>query len=82
MDSRARECENPAYFVILALNFNLGALTIPQSTEQWRIFVISGRIVVPFGNIWVIRVRLFPFIPAHFRRSRPTRIGRDYNSIG
>ena len=54
VDSRARECENPAYFVILALNCDLGAPTIPQSTEKWRIFVSFVRIVVLFSTIVVV----------------------------
>ena len=39
VDSRARECENPTYFVILAHNCDLGAPKITQSTKKWRIFV-------------------------------------------
>ena len=57
MESRARECENPAYFVILAQNCDLGAPTIPQSTEKWRIFV-----VVLFSTILVVNFRSFPLI--------------------
>ena len=48
VDSRARECENPAYFVILTHNCDLGAPTIPQITEKWCIFVSLVRIVVLF----------------------------------
>ena len=62
MDSRARECENPAYFVILAQNCDLGAPTIPQSTEKWRIFVSFVRIVVLFSTILVVNFRSFPLI--------------------
>ena len=51
VDSRARECENPAYFVILARNSDLGAPTIPQSTEKWCILVSFVRIVVLFCTI-------------------------------
>ena len=62
MDSRAQECENPAYFVILARNCDHGAPTIPQSTEKWRIFVSFVRIVVLFSTILVIYFRSFPLI--------------------
>ena len=62
MDSRARECENPAYFVILGQNCDLGALTIPQSTEKWRIFVSLVRVVVLFSTILVVNFRSFPLI--------------------
>ena len=62
MDSRARECENPAYFVILAQNCDLGAPTIPQSTDKWRIFVSFVRIVVLFSTILVVNFRSFPLI--------------------
>ena len=62
VDSRARECENPAYFVILAQNCDLGAPTIPQSTEKWRIFVSFVRIVVLFSTILVVNFRSFPLI--------------------
>ena len=62
MDSRARECENPAYFVILAQNFDLGAPTIPQTTEKWRIFVSFVRIVVLFSTILVVNFRSFQLI--------------------
>ena len=79
MDSRARECENPAYFVILAHNCDLGAPTIPQSTKKLRIFVSYVRIVVLFSTIFG---SLFPFFSANFRRSRGPRFDRDFNSIG
>ena len=62
VDSRARECENPAYFVILAQNCDLGAPTIPQSTEKWCIFVSFVRIVVLFSTILVVNFRSFPLI--------------------
>ena len=62
MESRARECENPAYSVILAHNCDLGALTIPQSTEKWRIFVSFVRIVVLFSTILVVNFRSYPLI--------------------
>ena len=62
MDSRARECENPAYFVILAQNCDLGAPTIPQSTEKWRIFVSFVRVVALFSTILVVNFRSFPLI--------------------
>ena len=62
VDSRARECENPAYFVILAQNCDLGAPTIPQSTEKWRIFVSFVRVVVLFSTILVVNFRSFPLI--------------------
>ena len=62
MDSRARECENPAYFVILAHNCDLGASTITQSTKKWRIFVSYVRIVVLFSTILVVYFRSFPVI--------------------
>ena len=61
MDSRARECENPAYFVILAHNCDLGAPTILQSTEKWRIFVSIVRIVVLFSTILVVNFCFFFF---------------------
>ena len=60
--SRARECENPAYFVILAHNCDLGVPTIPQSTEKWRIFVSFVRIVILFSTILVVNFRSFPLI--------------------
>ena len=60
VDSRARECENPAYFVILAHNCDLGAPTIPQSTEKWRVFVSFVRIVLLFSAIFVVNFRSFP----------------------
>ena len=62
MDSRARECENPAYFVILAHNCDLGAPTIPQSTEKWCIFVSFVRFVVLFSTILVVYFHSFPLI--------------------
>ena len=62
VDSRVRECENPAYFVILAHNCDLGAPTIPQSTEKWRIFVSFVRIVVLLCTILVVNFRSFPLI--------------------
>ena len=60
MDSRARECENPAYLVILAHNCDLGEPMIPQSTKKWRIFVSYVRIVVLFSTILVVYFRSFP----------------------
>ena len=60
VDSRARECENPAYFVIWAHNCDLGAPTIPQSTEKWRVFVSFVRIVHLFSTIFVVNFRSFP----------------------
>ena len=57
-----RECENPAYFVILAHNCDLGPPTIPQSTEKWRIFVSFVGIVVLFSTILVVNFRSFPLI--------------------
>ena len=62
MDSRARDCENPAYFVIFAHNCDLGAPIIPLSTEKWRIFVSFVRIVVLFSTILVVNFRSFPLI--------------------
>ena len=62
VDSRARECETPAYFVILAQNCDLGAPTIPQSTEKWRIFVSFVRVVVLFSTILVVNFRFIPLI--------------------
>ena len=62
VDSRARECENPAYFVILAQNCDLGAPTIPQSTEKWLVFVSFVRVVVLFSTILVVNFRSFPLI--------------------
>ena len=59
VDSRARECENPAYFVILAHNCDLGAPTILQSTKKWRIFVSYVRTVVLFSTILVVYFRSF-----------------------
>ena len=49
-------------FVILAQNCDLGAPTIPQSTEKWRIFVSFVRIVVLFSTILVVNFRSFPLI--------------------
>ena len=83
MDSRARECENPAYFVILSQNCDLGAPAIPQSTEKWRIFVSFVRVVVLFSTILVVNFRSFPLISAHTNcRECPGRYGRDEGGSG
>ena len=66
--SRARECDNYAYFAILARNFELAAKEIAQSAELRRIFVSSMRISVLPRNIWIVKIiayfRSFPPISA------------------
>ena len=49
-------------FVILAHNCDLGAPTIPQNTEKWRIFVSFVRIVVLYSTILVVNFCSFPLI--------------------
>ena len=57
-----RECENHAYFVILAHICDLGAPTVLQNTEKWRILVSFVHIVVLFSTILVVDFRSFPLI--------------------
>ena len=67
VDSRLRECDNYAFFAILAQNFKFPALLFPHCAEIWR---ISGNLVRISGHSVYISVSLISSIrplSAHVR---------------
>ena len=62
VDSRLRECDNYAFFAVLAPNFKFPAWLLPQNFEIWRNYSNPVRIFGPSGCISVPLIYSIPLI--------------------